>query len=278
MNAPSTPGAGSAVPDYLSLLRLDGRGFVVLGAGQGIGEQVVHALAQAGARVFCVDRDPALARAIAHTVGGEPCAADVTSRADMQRVFDSARQLFGRVHGVVDIVGVAGIRPLADVDDAAWAQQFDIVLRHAYLAIQIGGEMMAADGGGSMAFVGSMSGNRVVPSQTAYAVSKAALHHLVRCAGAEYARRGVRVNAVAPGYVRTPRLNERLGDEAWSAIGKVIPMGRPAMPAEIAGPLLFLASDLSAHMTGEVMAVDGGAGVMAAFPDVKFGPATGPTP
>jgi NAD(P)-dependent dehydrogenase (short-subunit alcohol dehydrogenase family) len=267
-----------AIPDYLSLLRLDGRGFVVLGAGQGIGEQAVHALAQAGARVLCVDRDEQLARNIAETVGGVACAADVTARADMQRVFATARKSFGRVHGVVDIIGVAGIKPLAEVDDAGWDAQFDIVLRHAWLAIQVGGEMMAADGGGSMAFVGSMSGNRAVPNQTAYAVSKAALHHLVRCAGAEYARRGVRINAVAPGYVRTPRLNQRLGEDAWSAIGKVIPIGRPATPAEIAGPLLFLASDLSAHMSGEVMAVDGGAGVMAAFPDVKFGPAAGATP
>jgi len=264
--------------DYLSLLRLDGRGFVVLGAGQGIGEQTAHALAQSGARVLCVDRDELLARNIAETVSGVPCAADVTSRADMERIFATAKREFGRVHGVVDIIGVAGIKPFPQVTDESWSQQFDIVLRHAFLAIQIGGEMMAADGGGSIAIVGSMSGNRAVPSQTAYAVSKAALHHLVRCAGAEYAPRGVRINAVAPGYVRTPRLNQRLSDDAWAAIGKVIPIGRPATPAEIAGPLLFLASDLSAHMTGEVIAVDGGAGVLAAFPDVKFGPSASATP
>lgn len=265
-------------PDYLSMLSLKGRGFVVLGAGQGIGEQATHALAQAGARLLCIDREEALAARIAKTVGGVPCAADVTSRADMQRIFDTARQHFGRVHGVVDIIGVAGIKPLSAVDDEGWAQQFDIVLRHAFLAIQIGGEMMAGDGGGSFAFVGSMGGERAVPNQTAYSTSKAALHHLVRCAGAEYARRGVRINAVAPGYVRTPRLNQRLDQDAWDAIGKVIPIGRPATPAEIAGPLLFLSSDLSAHMTGQVVAVDGGAGVMAAFPDVKFAPSKAPTP
>lgn len=278
MNAQATQGAGAKSPDFLSLLRLDGRGFVVLGAGQGIGEQTVHALAQAGAKVLCVDRDEELAREVARVAGGVPCAADVTARGDMQRVFDTARESFGRVHGMVDIIGVAGIKPLADVDDESWGRQFDIVLRHAYLAIQIGGEMMAADGGGSIAFVGSMSGDRAVPNQTAYGVSKAALHHLVRCAGAEYARRGVRINAVAPGYVRTPRLNQRLGEDAWDAIGKVIPIGRPANPEEIAGPLLFLASDLSAHMTGQVVAVDGGAGVMATLPDVKFRPAVGATP
>jgi NAD(P)-dependent dehydrogenase (short-subunit alcohol dehydrogenase family) len=137
------------VPDYLSLLRLDGRGFVVLGAGQGIGAQTVHALTQAGARVLCVDQDKKLARDIADQAGGIACTADATSRSDMERVFGHARHEFGRVHGIVDIIGVAGIKPLAAVDDASWARQFDIVVRHAYLAIQIGGEAMKKEGGGT---------------------------------------------------------------------------------------------------------------------------------
>ncbi|MDW3688857.1 SDR family oxidoreductase [Cupriavidus sp. CV2] len=265
-------------PDYLSLLRLDGRGFVVLGAGQGIGEQTVHALAQAGARVLCVDQDERLAQNIAEAVGGIPCVADATKRADVQRVFDTARKHFGRVHGVIDIIGVAGIKPFSAVDDESWDRQFDIVVRHAYLAIQIGGEMMKADGGGIFAFVGSLAGNRAIPNETAYATSKAALHHLVRCAGAEYAPYNVRINAVSPGFVRTPRLNQRLGEAAWAAISEVIPLGRPATPAEIAGPLLFLASDLSAHMAGEIIEVDGGVGVMALFPKVTFAPSATPTP
>lgn len=266
------------VPDYLSLLRLSGQGFVVLGAGQGIGAQAALALAQAGARVLCVDRDAGLAQAIAQQAGGVACAADATSRPDMQRVFDTARACFGRVHGAVDIIGVAGIKPIAAVDDVAWAQQFDIVLRHAWLAIQIGAEMMAADGGGSLAFVGSMSGNLAVRSQVAYGTAKAALHHLVRSAAVEYAPRGVRINGVAPGYVRTPRLNQRLSEDAWSAIGRVIPMGAAALPCDIAGPLLFLCSALAGHVTGQVLAVDGGAGIVASFPDISFGPSATPTP
>ncbi|MGU7785338.1 SDR family NAD(P)-dependent oxidoreductase [Burkholderia sp. PU8-34] len=266
------------VPDYLSLLRLDGRGFVVLGAGQGIGEQAVRALAQAGARVLCVDRDEALARHIAEAVGGIPCIADATVRDDMQRVFDTARQHFGRIHGVVDIIGIAGIKPLAAVDDTSWDQQFDIVVRHAYLAIQIGGEMMKADGGGTFAFVGSIAGDRAVPNEVAYAASKAALHHLVRCAGTEYAPHNVRINAVSPGFVRTPRLNQRLDEATWTAIGNAIPVGRAATPAEIAGHLLFLASDLSAHMTGEIVTVDGGLSVLAAVPRITFAPSATPTP
>ena len=84
----------SDTPNYLSLLNLDGRGFVVLGAGQGIGEQTAHALAQAGARVLCVDRDVALAERTAGAVRGLGCTGDVTSRADMQRIFETARSAF----------------------------------------------------------------------------------------------------------------------------------------------------------------------------------------
>ncbi|RDK05358.1 SDR family NAD(P)-dependent oxidoreductase [Cupriavidus lacunae] len=268
----------SSTPDYLSLLRLDGRGFVVLGAGQGIGEQTVHALAQAGARVLCVDRDEHLAQSIAAKVGGIPCTADATSRPDMQRVFDTARQHFGRIHGVVDIIGVAGVKPLVEFDDAAWNQQFDIVVRHAYLAIQIGAEFMKADGGGTFAFVGSLAGELVVPNEVAYAASKAALHHLVRSAAVEYARHNIRINAVSPGFVRTPRLNQRLDEATWAAVGQAIPLGRAATPAEIASHLLFLVSDLSAHMAGEIINVDGGLGVMAAVPKITFAPSATPTP
>lgn len=268
----------SNTPDYLSLLRLDGRGFVVLGAGQGIGEQTVHALAQAGARVLCVDRDEQLAHNIAAAVGGIPCVADATSRDDMLRVFETARKHFGRIHGVVDIIGVAGIKPLAAVDDASWDQQFDIVVRHAFLAIQIGGEMMKADGGGTFAFVGSLAGDRAIPNEAAYAASKAALHHLVRAAGAEYAPFNVRINAVSPGFVRTPRLNQRLDEDTWTRVGSAIPLGRAATAAEIAGHLLFLASDLSAHMAGEIVTVDGGLSVLAAIPRITFAPSATPTP
>ncbi len=267
--------SATPAPDYLSLLRMDGRGVIVLGAGQGIGEQSAIALAQAGARVFCVDRDPALAEAIAQRTGGVGCAADVTVRDDVQRVFDTARGRFGRVHAVVDIVGVADIRPLQATDDDQWSRQFDIVLRHAYLTLQIGAPMLAADGGGALTFVGSMAGNLAVRNQAAYGAAKAAMHHLIRNAAVEFGGRQVRVNGVAPGYVRTPRLNVRLAEDAWTAIGATVPMGRAATPAEIAGPLLFLSSDLAGHVNGQILGVDGGVSVTAPVPDVRFGPPPG---
>jgi len=247
------------VPNYPSLLCLDGRAVIVLGAGQGIGEQTSHALAQAGAKILCVDQDSQLASRIANAVGGVPVTADVTSREDMVRIFETARSSFGRVHGVVDIIGVSSIRPLADFDDEAWSKQFDIVLRHAFLAIQIGGEMMAADGGGTVAFVGSMGGDRAVPRQVAYSSAKAALHHLVRCAAVEYAPRGVRINAVAPGYVHTDMTAKSHADAGMhEQRRRHTLLGRWGRPDDMVGTVVFLASDAAAYVTGQEIFVDGG--------------------
>src|SRR5882672_6320379 len=232
--------------DFPNLLRLDGRGIVLLGAGQGIGEATARALSQAGARVLCVDKEGDLATKIAREVDGEPCVADVTKRAD--------------------IVGMAKLAPLSAFTDADYDWQFDIGLRHAFLALQIGAPLVAEGGGGAITFVGSISGIACLPNEVVYSASKAALHHMARAAALEFGPRGVRVNAIAPGFTRTPRLNKLVPEERWKAIGEGIPLGRAATPEEIAGPLLFLSSDLGAHISGAVIAIDGGLGAMAAIP------------
>jgi NAD(P)-dependent dehydrogenase (short-subunit alcohol dehydrogenase family) len=260
----------TAVPDFMSLLQLDGRGFVVLGAGDGMGRQTAHALAQCGARVLCVDRDLALAEAVARETGGTPIAADVTKRADMERIFSAADVDFrDRFAGVVDIVGMATTAPLVEMDDAAWAGQFDIVLRHAYLTIQLGGQALAKLGGGSLTFVGSISGEVSVANQAAYGAAKAALHHLVRCAAHELGPSGVRVNAVAPGFVRTPRLLRALSPEFWEGVSRANPLRRVAIPADIAAALLFLTSDLARYVTANVLTLDGGTSSIAALPEFR---------
>ncbi len=252
--------------DFLSALRLDGRGMVVLGAGQGIGEATVRALAQAGARVLCVDKESALAESVASANGGLACVADVTLRADMERVFATAKKEFGGVRGVVDIVGMARLKPLSSFTDEDYEWQFDIGLRHAYLALQIGAPILAESGGGSITFVGSISGVGSLPNEVVYGASKAALHHLARAAAVELGPNAVRVNAIAPGFVRTPRLDRLVTPQRWEEIGAEIPLGHVASPDQVAGPLLFLASDLSSHITGAVLAIDGGLGAMAAIP------------
>jgi NAD(P)-dependent dehydrogenase (short-subunit alcohol dehydrogenase family) len=252
--------------DFISQLRLDGRGMVVLGAGQGIGAATAHALAQAGARVLCVDKEEVLATQIAAEVSGVMCVADVTRRDDMVRIFATAREKLGSVRGIVDIVGMAKLGPLSSFSDADYDWQFDVVLRHAFLALQIGAPLVAESGGGAITFVGSISGAACLPNEMVYGASKAALHYLARSAALEFGPRGVRVNAISPGFTRTPRLNKMVSDERWAAIGEGIPLGRVATPEEIAGPLLFLSSELSSHVNGEVLAIDGGLGAMAAIP------------
>jgi NAD(P)-dependent dehydrogenase (short-subunit alcohol dehydrogenase family) len=237
---------------------MDGRVCVVLGAGLGMGRQTAHAFGQAGARVVCVDRDASLAERVAAEVGGVAVEADITKREQLEQAFAIAQERAGPVTRVVDIVGLARIGPLQSFDEAAWRGQFEIVLDHAFSTVQLGGQAIAAAGGGAMVFVGSISGLGSVQGQVAYGSAKAALHHLVAGAARELAPRGVRVNAVAPGFVRTPRLLTMLSDDQWRAVEGVIPRGSAATPPEIAGPILFLASELASYITGQTLAVDGG--------------------
>lgn len=246
-------------PAYAGLMRLDGQGFVVLGAGQGIGEQSAHALSQSGARVLCVDVDSARAEAVADATGGEPATADVLSRSAMQAVFQQARERLGvPVRGIVDVVGMPVGRQLCDMDDASWQRQFDLVLRHAWLAIQYGVPVL--DKGGSIVLVGSMAGS-IARSGTllAYGAAKAALHHMARSAAQELAPRRIRVNVVAPGLTRTPRLVQANDQAFWDAQAGQIPLGRAAEPADIAAAILYLCTPLAGHVTGNIITVDGGA-------------------
>ncbi|MBS4017541.1 MAG: SDR family oxidoreductase [Dechloromonas sp.] len=251
--------------DYRQLFSLNRRAHVVLGAGQGIGLATCHALSQAGARVLCVDRDPALAEAAAQAVGGVAFSADVTDAAGVASVFARASEAFGRVDGVVDIVGMAIIRKIEEFSDEDWDRQFDVVLRHAFFVVREAARRFA-DGGGALTFVGSVSGMRAVRNQTGYGTAKAALHHLVRTSAAELGPKGIRVNGIAPAYVRTPRLLEAFSAEFWDGVKKWVPMGRTGVPADIAAAALFLQSDLARYVTGNILTLDGGGSNVAALP------------
>jgi NAD(P)-dependent dehydrogenase (short-subunit alcohol dehydrogenase family) len=256
----------SPVPDYPALLRLDDRAFVVIGAGQGIGRQTTHALAAAGARTLCVDIDADLAREIAAEVGGIAWVGDATNRDDVARLFADAGTAVGRIHGVVDIVGMATRYDLLDLDDETWDWQFNIVLRHAMLAMQYGGRAIAATGGGTIVFVASVSGITSAPRHAAYGAAKAGLMSLARTGAVELGSSGIRVNAVAPGVVWTPRVSAFLGDEGRRRNVDNTPLRRVAQPADIAAAILFLSSDLSAYVSGQTLVVDGGVGAKFPFP------------
>lgn len=248
-------------PRFAELLSLQGRGFVVLGAGQGMGELTVAALRQQGARVVCVDVNPEAAARVAEAYGGHALVADVTSRDQVVNVLKAANAVLGaELRGIVDIVGMVHARSVSDMDDADWRRQFELVFAHAAHAIQYGAPLIARNGGGTMVFMGSIAGlgvrtGRMLP----YAIAKAALHQLVRGAAKQWARERVRMNVVAPGLTRTPRLVDANDDMFWQTQSDEIPMGRPAEIPDIVSAVLFYASDLSRHVTGTVLPVDGGA-------------------
>jgi NAD(P)-dependent dehydrogenase (short-subunit alcohol dehydrogenase family) len=261
----------SPVPDYLARLRLDGRPFVVLGAGQGIGRQTTHALSQAGASLLCVDNDERRAREIASEVGGVACVADIRDRVQVERVISEAIAAFGSLHGIVDIVGAARYSKFLATTDADWQWTFDMVLRHAFLVAQVGGGALADGGGGVLAFVASISGLTSSPMHAAYGAAKAALMSLVRSVAVELGPRGVRVNAVAPGGTLTPRMLEVLSPEERTRVAQVVPSRRLSDPSEIASGLLFAVSDLASNVTGQVLVVDGGGHVAYPYPVDQLG-------
>ena len=244
--------------DFGVRTRLDGRGLLVVGAGQGIGRQTAAALTQAGARVVCCDIRADLAHEVADEVGGIAWGGDATKRDDVARLVDEATTALGRIDGFVDIIGVSHYANAVDIDDEHLQWQFDIVLRHAVLLTQHVGKAMAGTGGGTMVFVSSTSAFSASPQTGAYGAAKAALNAWIKTTADELGPSGIRVNGVAPGMVWTPRVSGLIGDRGRAMVADITPLRRMAVPAEIASVALFLSTDLSSFVTGQTILVDGG--------------------
>lgn len=266
----------SPVPDVVGRLRMDGRRFVVLGGGYGMGRQAAHQLASLGAGVYVADVEGARARHVAEEIGPAAAAGtgDASDRHAMIRLFAEAGGFLGGVDGVVDVIGVAEWGGVLELSDDTWARQQDVTLRHAFLALQLGGAAMAAASGGTFVFVSSVSGLFSSANHAAYGVGKAGLLSLVKSAAEELGPLGIRVNAVVPGSVATPRV------EAMRAAGLVAPwqdnpspIGPPAETADVAAAIVFLSSDLSAQITGQGLVVDGGRSICTPFPGARRRPA-----
>ncbi len=254
----------SPVPDYAGLMRLDGKGYIVLGAGQGMGRQSSHALAQMGAKVFCVDLESDRAEQVADEVSGIPWVADITKRDEVQGLVDEAGRAMGSVDGVVDIVGIAGWASVLEMDDAEWDWQFDMVLRHAYLISQIAGQAMKDTGGGTMVFIASVSGLTAAPNHAHYGAAKAGLMAWMQSVAIELAPYGIRANCVAPGTILTPRMEALFDEERSAANAAAVPLGHMGAPSDIAGAVLYLSAPISRFVSGRTLVVDGG--VDADFP------------
>jgi NAD(P)-dependent dehydrogenase (short-subunit alcohol dehydrogenase family) len=242
-----------SVPDFVALGRLNGRGAIVIGAGQGFGRHTAHALRAAGAHVAIVDLNPELAEELATEVSGVAITADVRHEAEVQRALDVAVAALGHVHAVVDIVGLGKHGPLVDLTDADWTDSYDVNFRHVTVVVRVMGRYLARQGTGSIVFIGSISGLGSAPNHGAYGAFKAAMHALVRTAGFELAASNVRVNAVAPGLTATPRVLAQLPDMQDVGVLGGLPQAR-----DIGAAVYYLCSDLSRMVTGHVLVVDAG--------------------
>lgn len=252
---------------YLEKLRLDGRIAVVTGGGRAIGLACTTALAEAGAKVVIADVDPAVAasgRAELRTLGldAETVQMDVTDAQQVTEVADQLVASHGRVDILVNNAGIARSGTAAEeVTDEHWLNVNDVNYNGVFWCCRAFGKHMLKAGKGSIVNIGSMSGYIVnrPQKQAYYNASKAAVHHLTASLAAEWADRGVRVNAVAPTYIDTPLVHSVKGVESlmkdWL---RDTPMKRLGQPHEIASVVHFLASDAASLMTGATVLADGG--------------------
>jgi NAD(P)-dependent dehydrogenase (short-subunit alcohol dehydrogenase family) len=242
-------------------LGLEGKHAFVAGVGAGIGSACVRTLAAAGANISCFDVDSSAANDAARLVGGRgvALAGDARRLDDVQVAVDAAVAALGPIDIAVDVIGEARWGRTIELDDSAWDESFDLVLRHFFNLARVAGRHMADHSAGAIVAIASVSGLRSAPLHGPYGAAKAGLMSLVRTLAIELARDHVRVNAVSPGAVLTSRVDAMMTNERRAESAASIPLGRLATPDDIAHAVAFLASDLASYITGQTIVVDGGA-------------------
>ncbi|MEE1618643.1 SDR family NAD(P)-dependent oxidoreductase [Brachybacterium sp. J153] len=250
--------------------RLASRTALVTGAASGIGLAVATRFAREGARVVIADRDADAARTAVDRLSaelGEGTAYALTMDISSEPAVEAGYAELAEAGWTPDVVVAnAGVQlfgqdaKIADLDLAVWQRTVDVNLTGTMLTVKHAVRAMLASGGGSIILTGSPTGLTGEGNDfTSYSTTKAGIHGLTRTVAAAYAKDGIRVNAVIPGYTETPLVTSISDDpEERAAIVGRIPLGRPGTPADVEGVMVFLASDDAAFATGALFRVDGG--------------------
>ena len=252
----------------LDVFSLAGRVVVVTGGGGGIGSALAAGLAGAGARVAAVGRtretcEATVARVRAAGSEGVAITADVTSEADCDRMVDETVGAFGRVDAIVNAVGGGAgkvLHPAERYPRSDWDWIMELNVRSTVLPTQAVVRMMIEQGGGAVLTISSVRANLGINAgYSAYVAAKGAISSLTRQWATEWARHGIRVNAIMPTFVDTPQVAMLLDDPAFKAgIVSRIPLGRVGETRDLVGPAIFLCSDAASFVTGQILGIDGG--------------------
>lgn len=242
---------------HAGLFRFDGKSFVVLGAGGGVGEHIARTLTALGGQVLCVDREAAAIQQLAEELGMPYVAADITTELGLAGIAESARREFGRISGYVDVIGQMFRQEITEYSLEEWDKDFTINLGHAFLAAK---HLVPLMDGGSIVHISSSVAARGGLMAPGYGPAKAALEVWVKQLAAAHGPKGIRVNAVAPGLFLSPRVEAREYNAAdRKALNSGPALGRLGQPYEIAATIAFLLSPAAGYITGTTIPVEGGA-------------------
>ena len=249
-----------------SLFDLSGRVAVVTGSARGLGKAMARGLAVAGASVVICSRTASEAEETAAEIaaGGHTAVAttvDTADRASCEQLIAFAVSTFGRLDVLLNNAGIDIIKPVEDVTGEEYQKIIDINLSGYFHCSQFAGRHMLERGGGSIINNSSIASVAGIHGLVAYSAAKGGVNMLTRVMAAEWATRGVRVNAIAPGYfdnIMRDAGAEHARPEKQEQVMRFTPMARRGQPDELIGPVLFLASDASSYVTGNILFVDGG--------------------